>query len=182
MQTNWDCEELCLFLIRSDVTCHQCFIKSVHYKKVFCFTEQWSHVSHGHFLLFWFFYWLTCDVFLDFISHLESWTCLQIVKMLMCCGMYFFYQFMHVQFAGNHPMIFNSKYHAVLLKNHESKQRKCSSSIVASIHSPNRSSSESGVCPSISGPRPGTLWTDGQSITGHTDTFIHRDDLVSSFN
>lgn len=66
MQTNWDCEELCLFLIRSDVTCHQCFIKSVHYKKVFCFTEQRSHVSHGHFLLFWVFYWLTCDVFLDF--------------------------------------------------------------------------------------------------------------------
>ncbi len=101
-------------------------------------------------------------------------------------NVFFFYQFMHVQFAGNHLMIFNSKYHAVLLKNHESKQKVLFFNffIVASIHSPNRSSSESGVCPSISGPRPGTLWTDGQSITGHTDThtFIHRDDLVSSFN
>ncbi len=101
----------------------------------------------------------------------------------------FFYQFIHAQFTGTHPMICNSQYHAVLLKINESKQRKSFSStffIVASMHSPKRSSSEwslvSGVCPSISGPRPGPLWMDGQSITGYTerDTFIHRDNLVSS--
>ncbi len=101
----------------------------------------------------------------------------------------FFYQFMHAQFTGTHPMICNSQYNDVLLKINESKPRKSSSStffILASMHSPKRSSSVwslvSGVCLGISGPRPGPLWTDGQCITGHTErhTFIHRDNLVSS--
>ncbi len=98
----------------------------------------------------------------------------------------FFYQFMHAQFTGTHPMICNSQYNDVLLKINESKPRKSSSStffIVASMHSPKRSSSVwslvSGVCPGISGPRPGPLWTDGQSIT-ERHTFIHRNNIVSS--